>query len=503
MTPADWPTDEPSLENTTPVPEPPPVAATAPPESLPLIAIGLLFFGMVLAVLWFNATQQSRLTPPDTTQARMSTGVTLATLYQQHFGTTRLRAGLPATKLTDAARKGARQWRVASQHFATLAAANPAQRAANLAYAAYTRVDAAGLAGAGGDLKAARQYLDEAIRLDPAHAAAVRNLQPLYAASPRPVNLAGSAAVLRELSAAPLFRARAAELAHDDAALRVALAPGLTFTQRSMVVGGVMLLFVALLLAVFIISIAEGKRLRGEIAVADASAPPVPWDIGTALLVISAVFFLGFGLTTLAVMAFPHSGHGARLILSTVALPLSALLVSGGFLRLLGHRAWDWSVFGWRRAALGVGYGMLGLLVIYPAFLLVAYLSSLLFGGESHPLIPELMNPSSRWETLYLIVIAVVAAPLVEETLFRGVLLRALNARLPFWPAALISAVLFAAGHAQLSALLPIALLGVLLAFLARRTGSLVAPAAAHGFFNGISAGAALLYAWLLHGMRG
>jgi membrane protease YdiL (CAAX protease family) len=53
----------------------------------------------------------------------------------------------------------------------------------------------------------------------------------------------------------------------------------------------------------------------------------------------------------------------------------------------------------------------------------------------------------TAWQTALTIVALVLLAPLGEELLFRGLLLRALVRRMPFWPAAVLSAVLFALCH--------------------------------------------------------
>jgi hypothetical protein len=86
-----------------------------------------------------------------------------------------------------------------------------------------------------------------------------------------------------------------------------------------------------------------------------------------------------------------------------------------------------------------------------------------------------------------LVLAACVAAPALEETLFRGILFRALRCRWSFPAAAALSAVIFALGHTRWSALLPYLLLGALFAWLYERSGSLVAPAVAHGAFNGFN----------------
>jgi membrane protease YdiL (CAAX protease family) len=94
----------------------------------------------------------------------------------------------------------------------------------------------------------------------------------------------------------------------------------------------------------------------------------------------------------------------------------------------------------------------------------------------------------------WLIVVAVViVAPIAEEVFFRGVAFNAWLRERGRRFAYIGSAALFAAIHVSLVSLLPIFLLGLALAWVYRRTRSLVAPIAMHATFNGISVALALL----------
>ncbi|MDE2571192.1 MAG: CPBP family intramembrane metalloprotease, partial [bacterium] len=83
--------------------------------------------------------------------------------------------------------------------------------------------------------------------------------------------------------------------------------------------------------------------------------------------------------------------------------------------------------------------------------------------------------------------VAAIAAPFFEEIFFRGFVFSAFAARLRFWPAAIVSGVIFAAAHGDLWALLPLWGVGILLAYIYHRSGSLWASIVAHGLFNSVS----------------
>ena len=79
---------------------------------------------------------------------------------------------------------------------------------------------------------------------------------------------------------------------------------------------------------------------------------------------------------------------------------------------------------------------------------------------------------------------AIVAAPLCEEIIFRGYLYPATKKFSGPWVAGICSALVFAAAHGSLAALLPLFVFGCLLVFLYEKTGSLWAPIGVHFLFN-------------------
>lgn len=80
---------------------------------------------------------------------------------------------------------------------------------------------------------------------------------------------------------------------------------------------------------------------------------------------------------------------------------------------------------------------------------------------------------------------AVVAAPLCEEIVFRGYFYPVLKRMAGTWPAAFCSALVFAAAHGSLTALLPLFVFGLVLVLVYEKTGSIWAPIAVHLCFNG------------------
>lgn len=80
-------------------------------------------------------------------------------------------------------------------------------------------------------------------------------------------------------------------------------------------------------------------------------------------------------------------------------------------------------------------------------------------------------------------VVTVIAAPFGEELLFRGVIFTGLSSW-GFWPAAVVSAALFATSHLDAGTFIPFVLIGIGLAALFRWRGSLWDAILFHSLFN-------------------
>jgi membrane protease YdiL (CAAX protease family) len=90
---------------------------------------------------------------------------------------------------------------------------------------------------------------------------------------------------------------------------------------------------------------------------------------------------------------------------------------------------------------------------------------------------------------LFVAVLAVLVAPWIEEVAMRGLLLSALWSRFGFWVGAVGSGATWASIHLTPSVLLVFTVEGVLLAWVRRRTGSILTGVGLHGAQNTIATG--------------
>ena len=143
-----------------------------------------------------------------------------------------------------------------------------------------------------------------------------------------------------------------------------------------------------------------------------------------------------------------------------------------------------------RALGVGMGWGVLAWIVASA----VTFLMVLLLERVGVPQVPgpaeQAIDALEPWIVVPAIV---VVAPIAEELFFRGVAFNAWLRERGRRFAYIGSAALFATIHVSLVSLLPIFLLGLALAWVYRRTGSLLAPIAMHATVNGISVAFAML----------
>jgi membrane protease YdiL (CAAX protease family) len=130
-----------------------------------------------------------------------------------------------------------------------------------------------------------------------------------------------------------------------------------------------------------------------------------------------------------------------------------------------------------------------GYTMVIPIVLVMSLIQASSNNGQNdtQQVVDMVMNNSSDSISRLLFALAIVVlAPIIEETLFRGFLFHALMRRMPWGVAAVISAICFGLIHAQLSTILPITLLGLMLAILTYRNRSIIPAIWAHAIFNGM-----------------
>ncbi len=325
----------------------------------------------------------------------------------------------------------------------------------------------------------------------------------LYAAAPRQEYIDAAGEFLRGLAPGRMVLADAyermgrRELA--DREWRAAVESAYPLLRRILAMVAVCGVILAAGVIGLVFAIVHRLR-RSETALALEAKEGIGANWGVREAVEGLILWLFTAMVAGAVLAAllpaekPHEALYQLVVALVAGLPAIGwvLLTSPAGTRI-GWRLTGW----WRQAALGISAAglsaapVLGLhkllqdLQLRHLYLRPRSLPAKL--PEEHPLVPLFVGEEGwQWRAM-LIVGACVILPILEETLFRGILYRALRRHWSFAPAAVGSAAIFAVSHLSWAGMVPYLLLGMVFAYLYERSGSLVAPWAAHGAFNGFN----------------
>ncbi|HEX6586790.1 MAG TPA: CPBP family glutamic-type intramembrane protease [Solirubrobacterales bacterium] len=228
----------------------------------------------------------------------------------------------------------------------------------------------------------------------------------------------------------------------------------------------------------------------------DRGFPLVPWAPRNTLWGLIGGLLVAIIVPPLLVLPFdpnigdPDKGTEAGLLGSQAIfdaiLVLTAIGVASGWrfrplgsaLLGLGMRRFRLSAFGWM------------LLVLFIYYVGAAIFSTLVLEPEQEDIGKELgvCDPGIGIPAAAIALI-VVAAPITEELFFRGFFFGGLRSRWSLWPAAIVSGALFGLVHAPTgpTAAIPLAGLGVGLAWLYEKTGSIWPSITAHLLNNALA----------------
>ncbi len=165
-------------------------------------------------------------------------------------------------------------------------------------------------------------------------------------------------------------------------------------------------------------------------------------------------------------------------------------------------RMWQWNP---RNVGEYLLRGLDRYLLLFIPFALLAGASMIvfrLFGGEdlAQPVVKDFMEMDDPKGVIIFVVLAVVVAPLWEETAFRGILYPLLRGVRDRVFAVLATGVLFGLVHGHGPAFIPLTFLGIALAWLYERSGRLGYCIGLHASFNAATAITLLLVKYAPNG---
>jgi membrane protease YdiL (CAAX protease family) len=232
-----------------------------------------------------------------------------------------------------------------------------------------------------------------------------------------------------------------------------------------------------------------------------AGLPALPPMLSRALAIAAASYFAGIVAVRFAVGLLPERAiawlsadaattarFGLSSAIAVLALvpPLVVLRRSG-----VGHLP-TWQAIGLVRTRpfRDMAVGLSGYMAVLPPLIVTVLVSMRLFSeseSRMNPAVVDFVASPSIWPRLMLLLAGSVVAPLTEELVFRGILVRALQANLGVLGAIVVSSAIFAVLHPQLPmGFLSIFVLGLAFSALYWLTGSLWPSIIAHAVNNTI-----------------
>jgi membrane protease YdiL (CAAX protease family) len=229
-----------------------------------------------------------------------------------------------------------------------------------------------------------------------------------------------------------------------------------------------------------------------------AHEPGRTWGARDALLAALAVP-VSLVLALLLLAAVPDPSPVVGVATATGLLGVAAVLASRRPARQSGgaERALGFDLPLWRDAGQVLRWSLLLLLAQAGAVALAGALVPALSGLPADN--ASFLRDQPPAALVALVVAAVLVAPVLEELLFRGVVLRGLMLHVGFWPAALACSTVFGVFHATGTGVeaVPIVLatgvFGLGLCLLTRRTGRLGPAIGVHALRNALAVGVVVL----------
>ena len=218
------------------------------------------------------------------------------------------------------------------------------------------------------------------------------------------------------------------------------------------------------------------------------------WDICKAIIVFLSAqraIFLG-EIFLLSNIPYLQSNDNLSVMLSAASADIIG--IAAVFYFVLNERRQDIAALGLtaKRFSANVKYGIFAYIGLIPILASVMFLTIVLFKAldifiEPQPIVIMLEKEDHIPTLICMGLFSALLGPVIEEIFFRGFAYQALRKRFGIFSGIALSAVFFAYVHANLASFFPIFFLGMLLAYMYEKTGSLVPSMAVHIIHNSVT----------------
>jgi membrane protease YdiL (CAAX protease family) len=250
-----------------------------------------------------------------------------------------------------------------------------------------------------------------------------------------------------------------------------------------------MLILAVLLLGIVLDILITSAAVRGSLDIRSLSPPPAGWTLWDAFKVV--MLFLFFGYIMVLSEAFLSrvvpalKSENIRMILNTSVLDVVAVILVIYFAVTQYKNRIEALGLSLKNVFKNIFYGLAGYIALVPVLVLILAATAVVINITKYipakqPVVELLLKEKDTAFLAYSSLFAAIAGPFVEELFFRGFLYGALKRYISVFWSMLVTAALFAALHTHVVGFLPIMALGVLLAYLYEKTGTLVSSITVH-----------------------
>lgn len=255
-----------------------------------------------------------------------------------------------------------------------------------------------------------------------------------------------------------------------------------------------LLILAAFFLGTIIDAIIVNLRLSGrKLDILTNELPAVRWNIWDVAKV--AILFLFFGYMVVIMESFVSKtwpfmkNDNLRMIFNSSVLDALTIVF------ILYFSVWHYKErlvslgLSLKNFARNVYYGALGYLAAVPVLVGTLAIIALIlhitkYVPEKQPVVELFLKEENTAFLAYTTIFAAGLGPVVEELFFRAFMYGALKKYIGVFWSILITAGLFAALHTNIVGFMPIMVLGITLAYIYEKTGTLVAPITLHMIHN-------------------
>jgi len=222
------------------------------------------------------------------------------------------------------------------------------------------------------------------------------------------------------------------------------------------------------------------SEIQGTVITPKPESYSVPWKPIDHWVGIFLLALMDIALLTAAYMGIGSQlAQSAALILVQLSYLLPLIVIFG--YRRINPKSLGFGMFKWEMLALGCGLLIVSYLII---FIHNGILVLLGIDTQGQAILEVFKNLDSP---IWLFLVGVIFAPIVEELFFRGFLFQGFRQKYGWVKGILLSSVIFGAAHLDPVAFIPTAILGVLLAYMYHRTNSVWPGVILHGLNNAMA----------------